>query len=142
MIFSALAACSRQGASEMKSGDRAVASSTVEPPASASPGGAATDVEPVRPLAAQTVFERSCKSCHGPDGHGIAAVAPDLRRAPRRTSEEWEKYLRDPNSVHPNSRMPALESLTDEDYQAMAAYLADLTQHNPPPVSVGPAKAK
>jgi len=85
------------------------------------------------PEMVQAVFERSCKSCHAPDGHGIAAVAPDLRRAPRRTPEEWERYLRDPQSLHPSSKMPVPVGLSDVEFKAVAAYLADLTQHNPPP---------
>jgi mono/diheme cytochrome c family protein len=76
------------------------------------------------------VFERSCKRCHGPDGHGIAGVAPDLHRAPRRSAAEWERYLRDPKSRHPNSPMPAPVGLGDEELKAVAAYLANLTQAN------------
>ncbi len=93
----------------------------------------ALNVEPVRPEAVQAVFERSCKLCHGPDGHGIAAVAPDVRRAPQRSAEAWEKYLRNPKGLYPNSQMPPLEGSGDEEIRAIAAYLADLTQHNPPP---------
>jgi len=85
------------------------------------------------PEEVQSVFERSCKLCHGPDGHGIAAVGPDLRRSPRRSAEEWERYLRNPKSVDPNSKMPPTAGLSDEEFKAVAAYLADLTQHHPPP---------
>lgn len=93
----------------------------------------ALNVEPVRPEAVQAVFERNCKLCHGPDGHGIAAIAPDVRRAPQRSAEAWEKYLRNPKSLYPNSQMPPLEGRSDEEIKAIAAYLADLTQHNPLP---------
>jgi len=93
----------------------------------------ALNVEPVRPEAVQAVFERSCKLCHGPDGRGIIAVAPDVRRAPQRSAEAWEKYLRNPKSLYSNSQMPPLEGKGDEEIKAVAAYLADLTQHNPPP---------
>lgn len=149
MLFSTFLACSRNtannGGANNPAGSGVANSGTGTAPNTApgAPGPSPakpTDLEVVMPLEAQNVFERSCKNCHGPDGHGIAAVAPDLRAAGRRTAEEWVKYLRDPNSVHPNSRMPAIESLTDEDYQAVAVYLADLTQHNAPPVSAGPAK--
>lgn len=143
LIFSLLIACSRQPAENNEAnknvpgaGDNAANVSTP------SPSNPAVDLEPVMPLEVQAVFERSCKNCHGPDGHGIAAVAPDLRRAPRRTPEEWLKYLRDPNSVHPNSRMPAIESMTDEEFEVVGAYLADLTQHNAPAASAGPANQK
>ena len=99
----------------------------------ATPSPTAADSEPVMTEAVQGVFERNCKLCHGPDGRGIAAVAPDIRRGPRRGPEDWEKYLRDPKSLHPNSKMPALTGASDEEFKAVAAYLADLTQHNPPP---------
>ncbi len=84
------------------------------------------------PEKAQAVYDQSCKSCHGPDGHGINAVAPDLRPAPRRSMEDWIKYLKNPKSLHPESKMPAIPNLEDKDYEAIAAYLADLTQSNPP----------
>ncbi|HZS03376.1 MAG TPA: cytochrome c [Blastocatellia bacterium] len=79
------------------------------------------------------VYEKSCKQCHGPDGHGITAVAPDLRLSPRRSKEEWEKYLRDPKSVVPGTKKRAPGGLSDDDIEAVAGYLTDLTQHNPPP---------
>lgn len=97
------------------------------------PPTTALNIEPVRPEAVQAVFERSCKLCHGPDGRGIAAVAPDVRRAPQRSAEAWEQYLRNPKSVYSNSQMPPLEGKGEEEIKAIAAYLADLTQHNPPP---------
>jgi mono/diheme cytochrome c family protein len=143
MFLGVLLACSRNAANNGANnaaggGDAGSGAATAPNTAPGAPGPSPakpSDLEVVMPLEAQTVFERSCKTCHGPDGHGIAAVAPDLRAAGRRTADEWVKYLRDPNSVHPNSRMPAIESLTDEDYQAVATYLADLTQHNAPPVN-------
>lgn len=84
------------------------------------------------PEKAQTVYEQSCKSCHGPDGHGINAVAPDMRSAPRRSIEDWVKYLKNPKSLQPESKMPAITNMEDKDYEAIAAYLADLTQSNLP----------
>jgi mono/diheme cytochrome c family protein len=140
IILAALAACSREPAGGSTAGGEVASTpggtASAPAPSLANP---ALDLEPVMTFEAQAVFERSCKNCHGPDGHGIAAVAPDLRRSPRRTAEEWEKYLRDPQSVHPNAQMPAIQSMTDEDYEAVGAYLADLTQHNPPPAAT-PAK--
>lgn len=140
MILVALAACSREpaGGNTASSDTTSTPGGTASAPAP-SPVNPALDLEPVMTFETQAVFERSCKNCHGPDGHGIAAVAPDLRRSPRRTAEEWEKYLRDPRSVHPNAQMPAIASMTDEDYEAVGAYLADLTQRNPPPAAT-PAK--
>lgn len=84
------------------------------------------------PEKVQVAFERSCKSCHGPDGHGITSIAPDLRRAPRRTLSEWVTLMKDPQGAHSNTKIPAMASLTDEDFEAIGGYLADLTQNNPP----------
>ncbi len=100
-------------------------------PAAASGSPVINDVEPVMPEKAQAVYDQSCKSCHGPDGHGINAVAPDLRSASRRSMADWVKYLKNPKSLQPESKMPATENLEDKDYEAIAAYLADLTQSNP-----------
>ncbi|HEX4945087.1 MAG TPA: cytochrome c [Blastocatellia bacterium] len=77
-------------------------------------------------------FEQNCKSCHGPDGHGITSVAPDLRRAGRRSLSEWVAYMKDPKGAHSSSKIPAMASLTEEDLEAIGGYLADLTQNNPP----------
>jgi len=81
----------------------------------------------------QAAFARSCQECHGADGHGITAVAPDLRISPKRSVAEWEKYLRNPKSVDSKTTKAAPRGLSDEEIAALAAYLADLTQHNPPP---------
>ncbi|HYE72508.1 MAG TPA: cytochrome c [Blastocatellia bacterium] len=143
LIFSVLIACSRQPAGSHEANKNSPnANNNAANTATPSPSNPSVDIEPIMPLEVQAAFERSCKNCHGPDGHGIAAVAPDLRRAGRRTPEDWVKYLRDPKSVHPNSRMPAIESMTDEEYEAVGAYLADLTQHNAPAASAGPANQK
>ncbi len=84
------------------------------------------------PEKVQVAFERNCKSCHGPDGHGITSVAPDLRRAARRSLNEWVAFMKDEKGVHSNSKIPAMASLTDDDFEAIGGYLADLTQSNLP----------
>lgn len=95
--------------------------------------GATLHAEPIMTEAAHSAYEKSCAVCHGPDGHGITSIGSDLRTAPLRSAEEWDKYLRDPQSVTPGTKMPAPRGLSDEDYREMSLWLADLTQHNPPP---------
>lgn len=90
----------------------------------------AVDLEPVMPEKVQVTFEQNCKSCHGPDGHGITGVAPDLRRAARRSAKDWIAYLKDQKGAHAATKIPAMASLTEGDYEAMGGYLADLTQNN------------
>jgi mono/diheme cytochrome c family protein len=64
--------------------------------------------EDFMPERVRAIYVRSCASCHGPDGHGVAAVAPDLYRARYRPREEWEKFLRNSADAHPVSHPPPL----------------------------------
>ena len=84
-------------------------------------------VEPYVSEQARGAFRRSCASCHGYDAHGITAVAPDLRRAKRRSPDEWERYLRDSSGSHPAGQPPPLWINGDE-LKAIAAYLDSLAQ--------------
>jgi mono/diheme cytochrome c family protein len=101
--------------------------------ATKNPSAASLHTEPIMTELAHSAYEKSCAACHGPDGHGITNVGSDLRIAPQRSAEEWEKYLHDPQSVSPGTKMPAPRGLSDEDYREVALWLADLTQHNQPP---------
>lgn len=83
------------------------------------------------PEKVQVAFEQNCKSCHGPDGHGITSLAPDLRRSSKRNLKEWVTYLKDQKGPHSQAKIPAMASLTEDDYEAIGGYLADLTQNNP-----------
>jgi mono/diheme cytochrome c family protein len=112
--------------------EAASASPTSNPAASPATVAATTaELEPVMPEKVQVAFEQNCKSCHGPDGHGITGVAPDIRRAPRRNLKEWVAYLNDQKGVHSQTKIPAMASLIEKDYEALGGYLADLTQNNP-----------
>src|SRR5215475_11407298 len=85
--------------------------------------------EEFMPERTRTIYVRSCASCHGPDGHGITAVAPDLYRAKQRSREEWEKYLRDSGEAHPVGHPPPLW-LDPEEMKEMAEYLESVTSRN------------
>jgi mono/diheme cytochrome c family protein len=85
--------------------------------------------EDFMPERVRVIYVRSCASCHGPDGHGIAAVAPDLYRARYRSREEWEKYLRNSADAHPVGRPPPLW-LNEEGTKDMAEYLESATRGN------------
>lgn len=84
------------------------------------------------PEKVQVAFEQNCKNCHGPDGHGITSVAPDLRKAAHRNLTEWVTFMKDPKGTHSTTKLPGMASLTDEDFEAIGGYLADLTQNNAP----------
>ncbi|MGH9855072.1 MAG: c-type cytochrome [Blastocatellia bacterium] len=85
--------------------------------------------EDFMPERTRIVYVRSCASCHGPDGHGITAIAPNLYRAKHRPPEEWEKYLRDSAGAHPVGHPPPLWLDADE-MKDMAGYLDWITQRN------------
>lgn len=85
--------------------------------------------EDFMPGPARAVYARSCGSCHGMDGHGVTAVAPDLYRAKYRTQEEWEKYLRDSADAHPVTNPPPLW-LDKEEIKNMAEFLESATRQN------------
>jgi mono/diheme cytochrome c family protein len=85
--------------------------------------------EDFMPERVRVIYVRSCASCHGPDGHGIAAVAPDLYRAKYRPREEWEKYLRDSADAHPITHPPPLW-LNEDEMKNMAEYLESATWQN------------
>jgi len=85
--------------------------------------------EDFMPERARTIYVRSCASCHGPDGHGITAVAPDLYRAKHRDADEWEKYLRDSGDAHPVGYPPPLW-LDPEEMKVMSEYLESATRRN------------
>jgi mono/diheme cytochrome c family protein len=85
--------------------------------------------EDFMPERVRVIYVRSCASCHGPDGHGVAAVAPDLYRAKYRSREEWEKYLRDSADAHPVTHPPPLWLNADE-MKNMAEYLESATWQN------------
>jgi mono/diheme cytochrome c family protein len=82
--------------------------------------------EDFMPGPARVIYTRSCASCHGPDGHGVTAVAPDIYRAGYRPREEWEKYLRDSEDAHPVANPPPLWMDKDE-MKEMAEYLESAT---------------
>jgi mono/diheme cytochrome c family protein len=85
--------------------------------------------EDFMPERVRVIYVRSCASCHGPDGRGVTAVAPDLYRARPRSSEEWEKYLRDSADAHPVAHPPPLW-LSAEEIKDMAEYLESTTRRN------------
>jgi mono/diheme cytochrome c family protein len=85
--------------------------------------------EDFMPERVRVIYVRSCASCHGPDGHGVVAVAPDLYRAKYRPREEWEKYLRDSAEAHPVTHPPPLW-LNEDEMKNMAEYLESATWQN------------
>ena len=90
-------------------------------------------IEPVRSETVNRIFTRTCSACHGQDGHGIAAVAPDLHRAKPRSFAQWQQYLSSSPAGHPGTQMPPPTWLNVEEIEVMANYLVSLTQPDAPP---------
>lgn len=86
-------------------------------------------VEPVRSETVNRIFTRSCSACHGPDGHGLAAIAPDLRRVNARSLEQWQQYL---STAHPGAQMPPPTWLNVDEIKVIADYLVNLTFQEKP----------
>lgn len=85
--------------------------------------------EDFMPERTRIVYVRSCESCHGPDGHGITAVAPNLYRAKHRSAEEWEKYLRESADAHPVGHQAPLW-LDPDEIKEMSEFLETVTRQN------------
>ena len=90
-------------------------------------------IEPLIPVAVAHAFERSCQSCHGPEGHGIAAIAPDLRKVTTRTAEQWKQYL---TSTHQGATVPPPTWLNADEINAVANYLVSLRTPSMSPSAV------
>jgi mono/diheme cytochrome c family protein len=108
-------------------------------PAAALAPGLSQSVEPVRSETVNRIFTRTCSGCHGPDGHGIAAVAPDLRRAKARNFAQWQQYLGQTGG-HPGAQMPPPTWLNVDEIDVMANYLVTLTQPNTTPTPASAAR--
>jgi cytochrome c553 len=102
-------------------------------PASTLTPGQSQSVEPVRSETVNRIFTRTCSACHGQNGQGIAAVAPDLRRANPRGFAQWQQYLGAATAGHPGAQMPPPTWLNKDEIDVMANYLITLTQPNATP---------
>jgi len=115
-FFAAFVACKAEPKREAASAPTSVAS-----------------LETYLPESVRTIFKRSCESCHGYDGHGIAGVAPDMLRTFGRKPEEWENYFVNPQSLHPGAQMPSTVWMSQDEIKTVAAFLANLTNRNSMP---------
>ena len=97
---------------------------------------ASASVETFLPSEVRTVFQRSCQTCHGPDGKGIAGVAPGIPRASNRSAEDWIKYFSEtpgasPNEtlrLHPGARLPSTIWMNPDEIKTVATFLASRNQ--------------
>lgn len=94
-------------------------------------------VETFMPDNIRSIFRRSCESCHGYDGHGIAGIAPNMLSRSERSAEEWVKYFSDltngTKSLHPGAQAPSAIWMNQDEIKAVAAFLADLNGRSAAP---------
>jgi len=73
----------------------------------------------------QVYAEKQCSRCHMIGDEG-AKVGPNLTRVGFTRDAEWlKRFLKDPKSVNPRSKMMAFEG-TEQELGALAAFLASL----------------
>ncbi len=76
------------------------------------------------------VKEKSCLSCHTIGDRG-GTVGPILDQVANRRSEDWlRKWLKDPNQIKANTKMPNLE-LTDAEIDELLGYALKLKKEIP-----------
>jgi ubiquinol-cytochrome c reductase cytochrome b subunit len=67
-----------------------------------------------------------CQSCHVVAGQG-SAVGPELTHiGGRLTADRLAAQIRKPESVNPNTNMPAFDKISDDDLKALVGYLLTL----------------
>ena len=82
-------------------------------------------------------FEQGCNGCHTLGAIGTP-IAVDLSRIGAKYPEEYlRRWLRDPSLQKPTAHMPKID-LTEEESQALAAFLASLP--SPFPLTIGERK--
>ncbi|MGQ9645566.1 MAG: c-type cytochrome [Thermodesulfobacteriota bacterium] len=70
--------------------------------------------------------QNRCDLCHQIGGQG-GMIGPDLSRVGTKYDAQWlGKKIKDPKSLNPNTQMPAYTQLTDEEIQALTAFLGGL----------------
>lgn len=92
------------------------------------PPASVVSVETFPPDSVRAIFKRSCESCHGYDGRGIAGIAPDMLRTFGHKAEEWESYFINSKGLHPGAQMPSTIWMSQDEIKAVANFLANLNE--------------
>lgn len=76
---------------------------------------------------AKVFRQAGCIACHKVSGQG-GPSGPDLTRVGAvRTEQAWlRRFLKDPATVVPGSRMPPFDDLTEDEVRSLTAYLLSL----------------
>ncbi len=77
----------------------------------------------------QLFTDKKCGFCHSVDG-SEGKKGGDLSDVGSKRDAEWlTKFMKDPKSVMPESKMPAFRG-TDEELEALVAYMMSLKKEN------------
>jgi mono/diheme cytochrome c family protein len=91
---------------------------------------AATTVQAADPKAGQAVFEKSCKSCHGPDGAGNPAIAKMFKVEMRDLKSTGVQAMSDDDLkkviTDGKGKMKPVSSVSGADADNVVAYIRTL----------------
>jgi mono/diheme cytochrome c family protein len=81
--------------------------------------------------AKRVMIESGCHGCHEIKGYtDLPKIGPELGRVSRKTGAEWMyRWVKNPKDYNPHTRMPNFR-FTDEQAEAIAAYLVDASNKN------------
>lgn len=78
----------------------------------------------------QVFRSEGCAGCHGAEGVGRSRLPLDGVGS-RLSADILRAWVVDPRSVDPSVRKPAYDDLSEEDVDALVAYMQGLTEGNP-----------
>lgn len=121
-IYAFLAQFPHEGTVESEAAQDAVAE---DDPEDGAPEDTAMDEESHDLAAGETIFENSCRNCHGARAQGMASF-PELAGRDAAYLEERLEQYRAGEKVGPNSGLmiPIARELSDEDIANIAAFIA------------------
>lgn len=93
--------------------------------AAAEGAGQVTTAQEVDLAAAETIFSKSCRACHGNRAQGASSYPKLSDKDPEYIAEKLEIY-RSGEKIGPNSMLmiPHAKKLSDEDIASISAYVA------------------
>ncbi|MFN0158224.1 MAG: c-type cytochrome [Bacteroidota bacterium] len=89
-------------------------------------------IAPVFTHAKRLMIESGCHGCHEMKGYtDLQKVGPELNRIGSKTTAEWVyRWIKNPKDHNPHTRMPNFK-FTDDQAEAVTAYLMDISSKNP-----------
>jgi mono/diheme cytochrome c family protein len=88
--------------------------------------------------AKEILEESGCFGCHEIKGfNDLAKIGPEITQVGAKTAPDWIfRWVRNPKDYNPHTRMPNFR-LSDDEAEAITAYLENLEKENPYPIQKG-----